>query len=130
MTFGELYSDWLEEILESELVGVALPTWLTDGMPLAEIYKANDPIAYRCGFADWLQVDNLQGWNCEECVEEFTEHDINRAINDCTSDDDAVCCVCAGTRWRCDTCGETFDNDQEPANDGDDLMCSDCLMEE
>lgn len=50
----ELYDDMLNEVYESTHIGY------TEFMP-SDILRSLDPVAYRCGFNDWLDSELWNG---------------------------------------------------------------------
>jgi len=48
----KMYDDFLDEVYgDVEIAGLTYAT--------SEVLKATDPIAYRCGFLDWLDMEGL-----------------------------------------------------------------------
>jgi len=48
----KMYDDFLDEVYgDVEIAGLTCAT--------SEVLKATDPIAYRCGFLDWLDMEGL-----------------------------------------------------------------------
>ena len=109
MKLSEMYDQWLDEVYESEYE--AAPDWMKKWNSPSEAFEDCDPIAYRCGYSDFVQPEQFEGMDCPECGEAFDEHDVHRLVNDCDEDDTLECCVCAGTRFRCTMCDETCDVD-------------------
>ena len=121
MTYKELYNEWINEVWASDIDG--LPSWVTGGKEPAQIMEDNDPIMYRCGFADWLDGTSDQDIQCDSCTNTVDSHHI---VNDCDMDDEVECQVCAGTHFECEGCNELFEVDEMYKDSG---MCLTCYEE-
>lgn len=66
----------------------------------ARILSECDPIAYRCGFADYCDSLNSDSpfWLCPICGEEHDDED--KAVECCQPDE-----------WVCSECGEVYDDE-------------------
>ena len=113
-TFGEYYDSMLDDCSE------ACPT--CSGYGASRILKKMDPIAYRCGFVDYIDSISRDKVMCTECGDrEITDFDRGE-------DDEMECEVCRGNEFVCDECGDVFDNDQK--NEVDELdLCESCWKE-
>ena len=88
MTYKDLYDQMLDECSET------CPTCSAYGA--SRILEEMDPIAYRCGFADWTDSlrDSKPMCDCGNEIEDF----------DVDMDDDVECGVCKGTHFQCCQC--------------------------
>ena len=112
MTYKDLYDQMLNEC--SEMCATC------QDFGASRILEELDPIAYRCGFCDWLDSVDYQ-LCCDNCDAMFYPDK-----DDVSQDDDIECGVCNGTQWSCNDCEEVFDNDK-PSFDG---VCEDCKGDE
>lgn len=105
----EMYKDFIDDTTESVKI------W---GMEYyaSQVLRECDPIAYRCGFNDWL--DGLD--NCEDC-------DLNPS--ECKCHECADCGAWAVVTlepygeskmavWNCPNCGESYDTNLDPVEVG------------
>ena len=125
MQYKNLYDQMLDEVYEDEYD--AAPDWMKNRNTPAEAMEDGDPVMYRCGFADWLQEDNLEGVMCSGCGDR--EIDTEYAANSCDMDDEVLCPVCAGIKFECDGCNELFDTDEGKTLD-DLTLCKECYVSE
>jgi hypothetical protein len=80
----EEYDDFLDEVSGDVQIGIL-------SYSASQVLKEVDPIAYRCGFSDWL--DSMpRPWKCEECDETYE-----------TEEKAEECC-----QTMCDQCGKYF----------------------
>jgi len=115
MTYKDLYNQMLDECSET------CPTCQSYGA--ARILEEMDPIAYRCGFSDYLDSLSDQDIQCDSCTNTIDSHHI---VNDCGMDDEVECQVCAGTHFECEGCNELFEVDEMYKGSG---MCEACAEE-
>ena len=106
MKYKDVYDQWLNEIYDSEIE--KLPSWATGGHTAAELMAENDPVAYRCGFSDWLDSAEFE---CGSCDRRFQNTDAD-------ADEDVLCPVCRGEEFCCDSCGDDFDVDDKQDFEG------------
>lgn len=119
MIYQELYDQMIDECYE---LPDDLPSWVTGGMTPSELLANNDPIMYRCGFADWL--DALEEQQCCDC-DRVIPHEFT--VSEMCMDDEVTCEVCRGLKFECVGCEELFDVDEQSS--GDDPLCSTCFYE-
>ncbi len=103
MTWEELYGQMLDECCTCETCG-------RGGSSL----KTEDPIAYRCGFADY--TDSLRdGVMTCDCGNQITDFDV-------CMDDDVECDVCKGSHFMCEACSEIYPREQHASDE----ICDTC----
>lgn len=127
MTLKECYDNWLNEIYrDCGCDGVDnwddLPCWITGGREPAELMEENDPVGYRCGYADFCQQEQFDGMDCPECGRTFDDDDIHRLVNDLCMEDEMECRVCEGIAFVCENCGDVFTKGEHASDE----VCDDC----
>ena len=99
MTYKNLYNQWLDEIYQDAISQISFLNGVNAGVLMEE----HDPVAYRDGFADF--IDGLKDVRCEEC----DARDVSRErVNDSCMDDEVKCGVCAGEEFECAVCNEVL----------------------
>jgi len=116
MIYKELYDQMLDECSET------CPTCSSYGA--SRILEEMDPIAYRCGFADW--TDSLRDCppQCTTCKErDVTDFDV-------CIEDDVECEVCKDNAFVCYECDEacSIEDNAKHVFDGE-QYCDKCWKE-
>lgn len=106
VTYKDLYDSYIREFYQGDVEKISF----LRGCDAAKLMEENDPVAYRCGFADWS--DSLNGILCEECGEEMD----SEALYDATMEAIPTCSKCL----RGDDEADEDDEDPEDAEEDDD----------
>jgi len=116
MTYGDLYDEMLNECIKT------CPTCERYGG--ARILKELDPIAYRCGFSDWLDsVANSMMCKCGNDVGPDIVYDSGK-------EDEVKCAVCKGLAVECDGCHEITAMDNATWLQDEEIhLCLECVKE-
>ena len=100
-TYKELYDETINEVWNEKVEEISF----LFGVDASELFEEHDPIAYRCGFNDWLDGAEAR-CDCGKEIDTDTLHDSDM-------DDTVECAICKGTHFECGQCNELRTMDQE-----------------